>query len=349
MPNNADTMQNISSLVLCLLRKAGSVAECGVLLSVCLCFAVGAVAQTDDRSWGVIDVSVCNLRNAADYDAGMSTQALLGMPVKVSGENDWLHVVTPDGYEAWVHPSSVWRMTRAQLVAWNQRPKVNVTAFYGFVYSAPNERSSHVGDVVASNRLALLGSSRSYWHVAYPDGRTGYLPKRAAQELTMFRRQVSLSAASLLATALSFNGIPYMWGGTSTKGVDCSGFVSSVMLMHDVVIARNARQQALIGEHIEIAPDFSNLRPGDLVFFGSKPHDNEPAHVHHVGIYIGKGRFIHSLGWVHVSSLLPSDPLYDAYNRHRLLWAQRVLPYVNKTAALRTTELLPFYGRHPEQ
>ncbi len=334
---NTSQINRVSKPTSCCLRV--------VLLLVCLFVALPSVMcqEEEEKDWGVVNVSVCNLRNEPEYNAGMATQALLGMPVKVLGQDDWLHVELPDGYQAWVHPLSVYRMSRRQLEAWNQRRQVVVGVLNDYVYSLPDVRSQHVGDVVASCRLALLGSSRGFWHVAYPDGRKGYLRKASATELNLFRQKASHSASAILSTARSFMGLPYMWGGTSTKGVDCSGFVSAVMLMHDLVIVRNASQQATVGEHIEIAPDFSNLQPGDLLFFGSKARGTTPARVFHVGFYMGGGRFIHSLGCVREGSFLPEDPLYDEEELHRLLWAQRVLHVVNRSQGLRTTAATPFY------
>ena len=125
--------------------------------------------------------------------------------------------------------------------------------------------------------------------------------------------------------------------------MDCSGLVRTVLYMHDMIIPRDASQQAYVGEHIEIASDFSNLQPGDLVFFGSPATAERKARVVHVGFYIGQGRFIHSQGDVHVSSLDASDPLFDAFNRGRLLFATRVIPYINKMDELNTTDTNPYY------
>ena len=63
----------------------------------------------------------------------------------------------------------------------------------------------------------------------------------------------------------------------------------------------------------------------------------------HVGLYMGGGRFIHSLGTVHISSFLPSDSLYDAYDTGRLLFASRILPYLNQDPDITTTDHNDFY------
>lgn len=319
-----------------------------VLLMLALVLAFGTVvarssAESDTAKWAIINVSCCNLRTTGDYDAGMESQALLGMPAKVTEGGTWVKIETPDEYPAWVLKSSLVLVNKQQLDAWNQAPQVVVTSIYGFVYEKPSTSSQHVSDVVASNRLKLLGKSGAFYNVEYPDGRKGYISVKDAQKVTDWRKAIKQDANSIIATGMKLNGIPYMWGGMSTKGVDCSGFIRTILYMHDIVIPRNASQQAKKGQHLEIEPDFSNLIPGDLVFFGRKATEDKPAHVSHVGMYIGNQKFIHSLGWVHVSSFNPADPEYDEYDLNRLLWAQRVLPYINKEGGLTTTDKNEFY------
>lgn len=319
-----------------------------VLLMLALVLAFGTVvarssAESDTAKWAIINVSCCNLRTTGDYDAGMESQALLGMPAKVIEGGTWVKIETPDEYPAWVLKSSLVLVNKQQLDAWNQAPQVVVTSIYGFVYEKPSTSSQHVSDVVASNRLKLLGKSGAFYNVEYPDGRKGYISVKDAQKVTDWRKAIKQEANSIIATGMKLNGIPYMWGGMSTKGVDCSGFIRTILYMHDIVIPRNASQQAKKGQHLEIEPDFSNLIPGDLVFFGRKATEDKPAHVSHVGMYIGNQKFIHSLGWVHVSSFNPADPEYDEYDLNRLLWAQRVLPYINKEDGLTTTDKNEFY------
>ena len=98
-----------------------------------------------------------------------------------------------------------------------------------------------------------------------------------------------------------------------------------------------------MGEHIDIAADFSNLQLGDLIFFGRKATPERKERVVHVGMYIGGKRFIHSQGDVHISSFDPADELFDEYNLGRLLFATRVLPYINKEEGLNTTETNEYY------
>ena len=169
------------------------------------------------------------------------------------------------------------------------------------------------------------------------------MEKSAALPEKEWRKSLKQDAASIIRTAHTLMGVPYLWAGTSSKGVDCSGFVRTVLFMHDIIIPRDASQQAYVGQHIDIAPDFSNLQPGDLVFFGRKATAERKERVVHVGIYIGGRRFIHSQGDVRISSFDPQDERFDEYNLGRLLFAARVLPSINKEKGLNTTDENPYY------
>ena len=300
-------------------------------------------AALEGRTWGIVNVSVCNLRSSADFSSEMMTQGLMGMPVRVLEKDGWYRIQTPDKYIAWVHRVGIHPVTHEELAAWNEAPKVVVTSHYGFVYSQPKVGTQPVSDVVAGNRLKLEGTKGAFYRVAYPDGRQGYLPKELAMPEAKWRAQIKQDAASIIATAHTLMGVPYLWAGTSSKGVDCSGFMRTVLFMHDILIPRDASQQAYVGEHIDIALDFGNLQPGDLIFFGRKATAERRERVVHVGMYIGNKRFIHSQGDVRIGSFDPQDELFDEYNLGRLLFATRVLPYINKEKGLETTDENEFY------
>ena len=297
----------------------------------------------EGKTYGIINLSVASLRVEPDYSSEMTTQALLGMPVRVLERDGWYRIQTPDDYIAWVHRVSVLPVTRKELTAWNRAEKVVVTSHYAFVYSQPDRRSQTVSDVVAGNRLKLEGTEGDFYRVSYPDDRRGYVEKFVALPEREWRKNLKQDAASIIRTAHTLMGVPYLWAGTSSKGMDCSGFVRTVLFMHDIIIPRDASQQAYVGQHIDIAPDFSNLRPGDLVFFGRKATAERKERVVHVGIYIGGRRFIHSQGDVRISSFDPQDERFDAFNLERLLFATRVLPSINKEKGLNTTDKNPYY------
>ena len=330
-----------------------------VLLATALCLFAGCTAKSseepaarpeavtepnDSSCYAVVNLSVANMRRTPDFDAEMVTQALLGTPVHVLQKDYWAEIETPDGYRGWVHPVGIRLLSKEEYSAWNASEKVVVTALSGTVREKASEKSATVSDLAGGDRLRLLGKKGSWLKVAFPDGRTGYVSGKEAMKESAWREHLDQSAEAIIATARSMNGFPYLWAGMSPKGMDCSGFVRTVLYLHDIIIPRDASQQAPTGERIIIADDFSNLLPGDLIFFGRKGVDGQKDRVSHVALSIGGGRFIHSLGRVQEASLVPSDPDYDESDHKRLLYASRILPFIDRQEGLNTTRTNPFYN-----
>ncbi|MDL2291792.1 C40 family peptidase [Bacteroides sp. OttesenSCG-928-F21] len=324
-----------------------------LLLSlVCLSSCVGTKNETAapateaeafDEAYGVVNLSVCNIRSADDFSSEMITQAILGTPVKVLRKNGWYRIQTPDDYIGWVHYAGIAPLTKEQYDAWNRAGKVIVTAHYGFAYEEPNEESQPVSDVVAGNRLKWEESVDGFYRVSYPDGRQAYVSQRIATTEKEWRDALKQDAQSIIRTAKTLLGVPYLWAGISSKGMDCSGFVRNVLYMHDIIIPRDASQQARVGMRVEIAPDFANLQPGDLIFFGRKAAGGKPERVVHVAIYLGDKRFIHSQGDVRINSFDPAHKEYDEFNLNRLLFATRFLDGVNRLSGITTTATNKYY------
>lgn len=92
------------------------------------------------------------------------------------------------------------------------------------------------------------------------------------------------NGSGIVSDALKYLGVPYVWGGTTPSGFDCSGLVQYVFAMNGITLPRTTTQQEFSGTVISI----SQLQAGDLVFFGAR------GSTHHVGIYIGGGQFVHA-------------------------------------------------------
>lgn len=298
--------------------------------------------ELENNTYAIVNLSVCNLRRADDFSSEMITQALLGMPVRVLEHTGWYRIQLPDNYIGWVHRAGITPMTKEEYNAWNRAEKIVVTAHCGFTYEKPNAEAQSVSDVVAGDRLKWVGTEGNYYKVAYPDGRVAYISRTLSVPEKEWRKGLKQDAASILHTAKSLLGVPYLWAGTSSKGMDCSGLVRTVLYMHDIIMPRDASQQAYVGEHIDIAPDFANLAPGDLMFFGRKATADQKERVVHVGIYLGNKKFIHSQGDVRINSVDPNAPEYDEYNLNRLLFATRMLSHIG-TPEINTTATNPYY------
>lgn len=303
-----------------------------------ICLAVSAFAQ----QYGVVDISVCNMRDTPKYSAEMVSQALLGTPVHIlqyGGEYGWPEVQTPDSYTGWVHKDAIVPMTAEEYHEWNVAPKVIITALTGVVYAKTSKHSATVSDVVGGDRLKYLGGKGLWLRVGFPDGRIGYVSKKDAMTEEFWRKHLDQSPEAILATAQSMLGFPYIWAGMSPKGMDCSGFVRTVLFMHDIIIPRDAGPMSRVGARIN---NKESLVPGDLVFFGR--WDGDSPRVSHVGFYLGDGRFIHSLGLVKIGSFNEGDPMYDAYNTGRYLFGGNVLSFIDVHDGLNTTKSNPYYA-----
>ena len=117
-----------------------------------------------------------------------------------------------------------------------------------------------------------------------------------------------------METAYTLSGKPYLWGGTSTQAMDCSGFTKMAYYLNGYVIPRDASQQVNAGVDVPLDNDFSQLRRGDLLFFGTYREDGSERTTH-VGFYVGDGRFLHAGAdndYITENSLLEGDADYAA-------------------------------------
>ena len=140
-----------------------------------------------------------------------------------------------------------------------------------------------------------------------------------------------------------------MWGGTSIKAVDCSGFTKSTYFLNGLVLARDASQQCHTGDNVDITKyvndstytveALANLKKGDLIFFGSKATPEKKERVTHVGIYIENGILIHSAGKVRINSLIPTDDNYYSGSK-RLIRACRIIGNQDMDKDIWTIEIL---------
>jgi hypothetical protein len=272
---------------------------------------------------GLVNLSVINLRKEPDHRAELVSQAILGTPVLVlKNKNSWLLIQTPDKYIAWTEKSSVYLMSREEIDEWRKSERIIYLENSGWIYSGPGE-SAIVGDLVAGCILQKSGESQSFVDVILPDGRTGVVIKKAVMSFDTFRSQTIKDAGGVIKRALSLLGVPYLWGGSSTKGVDCSGFVQTVYFNNGLILLRDASLQSLHGSPVEVSEGFSNLREGDLLFFGSR--ENSVLHVTHVAIYKGDSEYINSSGRVMINSLDSTHANYNSYRRRSLLAARRII------------------------
>ncbi len=293
----------------------------------------------NSKIMGVVTLSVINLRRHPVHSSELVSQSILGTPVMILKEDgSWILIQTPGKYIAWTEKSSVVPMDQKEFLRWKKAPKIIYTKNSGWLYSSPVPDSDVVGDLVAGCIIERTGESSGYINVILPDGRKGSVPGSETIDFDYFRANIKPDEDNILAKAKSLMGIPYLWGGSSTKGVDCSGFVKSVFFSNGVILMRDASLQAQHGRSIDISDGFTNLKKGDLLFFGSK--DKLKSHVTHVAIYMGDNEYINSSGRVMVNSLDSASTGYSRYRYNSLLEARRVIGVENDPG------IVPV-GKHP--
>ena len=278
--------------------------------------------------YAVVNNSVANIRSKPKHSAELATQAILGTVLNVLKINgDFYLIQTPDRYISWVDHGGVTLMTDEELNKWQASTKIMYTQIFGHVYASENKDSPIVSDIVLGAQLALLEITNNFYKVVYPDNRVGFINKKEAVVYKDWIDTLKPSGDLIEQTAKRFVGSPYLWGGTSTKGMDCSGFTKTVYLMNGFVIPRDASQQINAGEIIDKNLAFENLQKGDLLFFGKKATDSTKQRTTHVGIWLGnnKGEFIHSASKARINSINAEADNYDEFNKNRYLGARRYL------------------------
>lgn len=275
-----------------------------------------------DDIYGIVRVSVAQLRRNSDVIHEIVDQAIMGTEVKILKFADkyWAYCQLDDEYLGWMMISSLTIGDKNFIEKWRKQDKLIVTANYGQAWEQRKEEGRSVSDVVLGNILVNKGKKRGWYHVEFPDGRTGFIRASSVIEEQKYFAHLHPTAESMITLAYRFLGFPYLWGGRSTKGFDCSGFMQTIYKMHGITLPRDANMQVKSGIEVEMDDSFQHLKPGDLLFFG-----RDLDHIFHVGMYIGDAKFIHSDGMVRINSFNPKDENYSDYRRRGLRAVRRIL------------------------
>ena len=285
--------------------------------------------------YGIISLSVANLRTQPQNQAEMASQALLGTPVKIfKMKKGWSLIQTPDKYISWVENDQIFRTNYDSLAQWNNSDRIIYLNDFGFTYSMPDENSERVTDIVIGDILKYSGKEKDFYRVVYPDGKIAYVKLNDSKLFKEWISELNPSVDNILKTARSFMGIPYLWGGTSVKGMDCSGFTKTVFFLNGIILPRDASQQVNVGEPINTKDRLENLKPGDLLFFGEKGDAHTKQKITHVAIYLGDGDYINAAGKIKINSFSKGKPNYSAYRDDSFVCAKRILNSIDSNGVI---------------
>jgi hypothetical protein len=199
----------------------------------------------------------------------------------------WLQCRSPDGYIGWIHAGYIALRDETAARAWDTGVDGEPAISLGAEVMDPSGSGEVMMRLPWGARVMREGADV----VRLPDGRSG---KPVGELIPAALRPLAFPAdgAAACETGARWLGTPYLWGGVTFGGVDCSGFVQSVWKLHGRQIPRDSDQQSRFGEAVDPGPEFENLQPGDLCFFAE-----EPGRVTHVVMSTGGPRIIHaSLG-----------------------------------------------------
>jgi hypothetical protein len=249
---------------------------------------------TKDQKFAFCMVSVAPIREDKSDRSEIVSQLLFGEPLEVIlfGQS-WVKIRTiHDGYEGFVDIKHLLPLTEKELKKWLKEFSFQV-AFIHFIETPWGNIRTSKGSFISQDSCFQIGNFR-FTH-----------PVSSSIELTIVDQ-----AKELL-------NVPYLWGGKSIFGIDCSGFVQLIFRLNGFNLPRDAYQQAEIGELIEF--EDSNL--GDIAYF-----ENSSGKIIHVGIVIEKNKIIHASGRVRIDSFTKSGILNLDYEceTHRLVFIKRI-------------------------
>lgn len=261
------------------------------------------------EKYGVVTKSVGNMHRDPDEMSEVVSQAIIGESVKIlktekKDSREWLYVETPDTYKGWIDAKSI-RIYKEGEEKYASKGKVfQVESLIAYIYREKDLTKQKPLTFATITTVLEAGDCGERWcEITLPSGEKGWI-QIGDGFIRDAKQRKKLSLKEMIEQAMRFLGVPYLWGGKTPLGLDCSGFAQLVYKIAGIELLRDAYmqfEQANL-EKVERGKE----KKGDLVFFG-----REGGRISHVGIMISEKEFINAT--THEKPIVQISNLFDPY------------------------------------
>jgi gamma-D-glutamyl-L-lysine dipeptidyl-peptidase len=235
------------------------------------------------RSEALVRAPIVPVYRRPTMNSSQVTQYVLGSRVTLLSRRDrFFRVRGEDAHVGWVHRGYIARGEPEWALVWERGEQGEPVVSLGAEVHDQEDRV--FARLPWGARVLQQGGGR----ILLPDGRSGHLAAGEVVAVDRLLDRFPPRGESVIRTARRWLGAPYLWGGVTPHGVDCSGLVQSVYWIHGVAMPRDSDMQVRVGSEIDPGDGFQKLRAGDLLFF------SESRRVDHVAMSLGGSHIIHA-------------------------------------------------------
>jgi len=262
---------------------------------------VKVLSQTPPRLL-TVGTNMTSVHSEPSWRAEQMTQVLHGWQVEMLLEQEsWTFVRQTSGYLGWMYRPYLTEATPPPATHMVYEP-------IALLRAEPRAEAALVGRVLAGTAVAVTAVQDNWAQLALTNVQNGWLPQASLRALDALPESADGRRQTIVETARAFMGVPYLWGGGTALGIDCSGFAQLTHRLAGIDIPRDADMQFSAGKPVD-----SPFQPGDLFFFGSERGHRA---ISHVGISLGGWRTIHSSrsrNGVYIDDVQAAPYLRDIY------------------------------------